>query len=226
MKSSSDISTAGEDAMSTLEDCGVVGEMARRMTAGSDGVDGSVEVRFDGGAGERRIVSVRPGDAEMLGVEWLLGDDERAADVEPVRRAANASALTVPGEVVVVVVVGAGERRTTSARVVRPPGATTEALGASGDRAMTRAICSALRSSGLSSMSSKNRGVGEGWATWVSSWAITSSSRRVGTDAGSRWIVSPVVAATLRTERSARRDAGSVDSITVRPPAIVSAIGR
>jgi hypothetical protein len=40
------------------------------------------------------------------------------------------------------------------------------------------------------------------------------------------WIVSPVVAATLPTERSARRDAASVESITGRGPAIESASGR
>lgn len=39
-------------------------------------------------------------------------------------------------------------------------------------------------------------------------------------------MVSPVVAATLPTDRRARREAPSVDSITRRPPVIWSAIGR
>ena len=38
--------------------------------------------------------------------------------------------------------------------------------------------------------------------------------------------MSPVVAAILPTERRARRDAGSVESITRRPPVIASDIGR
>ena len=38
--------------------------------------------------------------------------------------------------------------------------------------------------------------------------------------------MSPVVAAILPTERNARRDAGSVESITRRPPVIASDIGR
>lgn len=44
-----------------------------------------------------------------------------------------------------------------------------DALGARGDRAMMLATASARRSSGLWSSSSKNRGAGEGWATWVNS---------------------------------------------------------
>ena len=42
----------------------------------------------------------------------------------------------------------------------------------------------------------------------------------------SRWITSLVVAATLPTERSARREFESEDNITRRPPVIASDIGR
>ncbi len=49
-----------------------------------------------------------------------------------------------------------------------------EAVGANGERAITRAISSARRSSGPRWSSAKKRGAGDGCATWVSSWAITS----------------------------------------------------
>jgi len=74
-------------------------------------------------------------------------------------------------------------------------------------------------------MSSKKRGAGDGAAMCVSSWAITSLRRVLEIADRSRWIVSPVVAATLPTDRSARRDAVSVDNITGRGPAMASASG-
>ena len=84
--------------------------------------------------------------------------------------------------------------RTRRPRVVR---------GRIGARRMIAATCSARCSSGLWSSSSKKRATGDGWATWVSSWAITSA----GGAGDARWIVSPVVAATLPTLARARRDA-------------------
>lgn len=65
-------------------------------------------------------------------------------------------------------------------------GTAVEALGATAERAITRATASALRSSGLSSMSSKKRGVADGWATWVSSCAMISLSLMPGVGAASR----------------------------------------
>ena len=61
---------------------------------------------------------------------------------------------------------------------------------------------------------------------WVNSWAMISFIRLLGRGAAARWITSSVVAATLPTDRSARLDASSVDSITWRPPVIASAMGR
>ena len=81
--------------------------------------------------------------------------------------------------------------------------------GTIGARRITAATCSARRSSGLRSSSSKNRGTGEGWATWVSSWAITSAvGRGVVT-----WMTSPVVAAALPTFASARREPSPLASL-------------
>ena len=79
-------------------------------------------------------------------------------------RAASADALRVSDDDGLV---AAGIRRTTPVRargaaLVGPTGVTIEALGAIGERAMIRPTCSALRSSGLSSRSSKKRGVGDG----------------------------------------------------------------
>ena len=117
-------------------------------------------------------------------------------------------------------------RMTLASRAAAPPAGASADAGASGERAIRRPTSSARRSSGLSSMSSKKRGSGDGWATWVSSWAITSLTCTLGRAGRSRWITSPVVAATLPTERRARREASSVDSITRRPGVIASAIGR
>ena len=50
--------------------------------------------------------------------------------------------------------------------------------GQDGARRMIAATCSAWRSSGLWSSSSKKRATGDGWATWVSSWAMTSALGR------------------------------------------------
>lgn len=94
--------------------------------------------------------------------------DAFAAVDEPVILAASASAEIVPldDEPDPPLLDGATERLIVSddAR-----GAATVDDGARGERAMIDATFSARRSSGLSSMSSKKRGVGDGCATWVSS---------------------------------------------------------
>jgi hypothetical protein len=104
----------------------------------------------------------------ITGAEWLaewerLAIDAAidAADTVGVPPPTGAAGALFPADVDR----RAGFRRTTA---LREPvvGATTEADGASGERPMTLPMRSARRSSGLSSMSSKNRGAGEGAATW------------------------------------------------------------
>ena len=96
-----------------------------------------------------------------------------------------------------------------------------------GDRDTIAATRSARRSSGPRRSSSKNRGVGEGWATCVSSWARTSADRTSVPGERSRWTTSPMVAARFPTERSARRVVASLAMRTGRSgPTTASASGR
>ena len=122
----------------------------------------------------------------------------------------------------VVPVAGAARRSSAPAADGAAAGRRRVVRGRIGARRMIAATCSAWRSSGLRSSSSKKRATGDGWATWVSSWAITSA----GGAGVARWIVSPVVAAPLADARSARREATPVDTCTGRSPTIAVASGR
>lgn len=161
-----DASIDGPDELDELDDgvadCQVDDELDDELDDGR--ADFQVDDELDDERGEAS--SSRRITPELSGA-----DDE----LEPPSRAAKASAETA----VLGALSATGLRRTVSVPE-RARGAATGADGANGDLAMIDAICSARRSSGLSSTSSKNRGVGEGCATWVSSWATTSSMRRRG----------------------------------------------
>ncbi len=92
----------------------------------------------------------------------------------------------------------------------REPGSSAAGTRAGGRRAgrnagsrWTRAAMSSARRSSVEGTSSKKRGVADGWATWVSSWASNARSTRAS-GVRWRWITEPVVAARLPAAVSAR----------------------
>ena len=108
-----------------------------------------------------------------------------------------------------------------------PPRTLPDPDGGANERRISSPISVARCSSAVCRSSSKNRGAGDGAATWVSSWAMMpriSASGDASRCGSARWMTSPVVAATLFTAARARCDASPVETRGVRLPTIRSAI--